>query len=432
MKKTKKNHKKITVCALVCCLILICCGCGKKKGNSEEKMIDARNLTSGISRQTVSGKEPDEDFIYATADFSVNLFKTSVMDDLEEGKNVLISPESVVSALSMTANGADGANLQQMEEVISDGMDIEEYNRYMYTYNSRLADTKDVKFNIANSVWIKDRQDEIQVKDEFLQTCSNYYNSEAYMASFDETTVSDINLWVDEKTNHMIPTILEEIPEESVMYLINALAFEGTWETPYEDGQVNENGKFTNYQGIQQDVNMLESTENYYVCDEAAEGFIKKYEGGEFAFMAILPKDENGMSEYISNMSGETFLNLYNNKSYEDVIVNLPEFSYEYGTEISDTLKSMGMEDAFSEKADFSKMSSTEGLCIDSVLHKTFIQVDREGTKAAAVTVVEIVCESAVQIQEPKEVILDRPFIYAIIDTQTGLPVFIGAVNSIE
>ncbi len=429
MKKTKKFYKKMTAYALVFCLMLINCGCGKKETS------DARNLTSGISRQTVNGKEPDEDFIYATADFSINLFKASAMADLKEGKNVLISPESLVSALSMTANGAKGDNLRQMEQVIANGMDIAEYNRYMYTYNSRLAESKDIKFNIANSIWIKDKQDEIQVKDGFLQICSSYYNSEAYKASFDDSTVSDINLWVDEKTNHMIPTILTEIPEGVVMYLINALAFEGAWEVPYEDEQVNENGKFTNYQGLLQDVNMLESTESYYVCDEAAEGFIKNYLGGEFAFMAILPKDENGLSEYISNMSGETFVNLYNNKSNEDVIVNLPEFSYEYGTELSEALKSMGMEDAFSEIADFSGMASTGTgtLYINRVLHKTFIQVDREGTKAAAVTAVEMCCESvAIEEKPPKQVILDRPFIYAIIDTQTGLPVFMGAVNSIE
>lgn len=435
MKKHRIIGKRTVTYALLATMMLTISGCGEKKVKSDEPTSNSKNLTNGVEKEDVAGYELDEDFIYATADFSVELFKESVSTDVEEGKNVLISPESVVCALSMTANGAGGENLREMEEVITGGIDISEYNKYMYTYNNKLTQSDDVDFHIANSLWIKDDEEEIKVNNDFLKVCSNYYDAEAFMAPFDDTTVEEINSWVNENTNEMIPTLLDKIPDEVVMYLINALAFEGEWETPYKDTQVKENQIFTNYSGEEQIVTMLHSKEDIYVCDDRATGFIKYYKGGEFAFMALLPKDENELNEYVENMSGETFINLYNNKSYEDVIVRMPEFSYEYEKELSKPLMSMGMNTAFFDGADFSNMATTGtgSLYINRVLHKTFIQVDREGTKAAAVTAIEMSAETAMEeVEPPKEVILDRPFVYAIIDTQTGLPIFLGVLNSIE
>lgn len=435
MKKHRIIGKRTVTYALLVTMMLTISGCGEKKVKSDEPTSNSKNLTNGVEKEDVAGYELDEEFIYATADFSVELFKESVSTDVEEGKNVLISPESVVCALSMTANGAGGDNLREMEEVITGGIDISEYNKYMYTYNSKLTQSDDVDFHIANSIWIKDDEEEIKVNNDFLKVCSNYYDAEAFMAPFDDTTVEEINSWVNENTNEMIPTLLDKIPDEVVMYLINALAFEGEWETPYKDTQVKENQIFTNYSGEEQIVTMLHSMEDIYVCDDRTTGFIKYYKGGEFAFMALLPKDENELNEYIENMSGETFINLYENRNYEDVIVRMPEFSYEYEKELSKPLMSMGMNTAFFDGADFSNMATTGtgSLYINRVLHKTFIQVDREGTKAAAVTAIEMSAETAMEeVEPPKEVILDRPFVYAIIDTQTGLPIFLGVLNSIE
>lgn len=391
------------------------------------------DLMEDLNPEPIGNREADDTFRSAAANFSVELFSQSAAEEAASGNNVLISPESVLSALAMTANGADETTLIEMENVLCGGMDIQDFNSYMYTYNHKLTATEDVTFHLANSIWIKDNPGEIQIREAFLQTNKNYYDADAFLADFDDTTVTDINNWVNANTNGMISQLIDEIPKEAVMYLINALAFEGTWETPYEEQQINEHDIFTNYLGEKETVAMLCSTETQYINGNQATGFVKNYTGGDYAFLALLPEEGIPVDEYIASMDGSSFLALYDNRSYQDVLVQIPEFTYEYETALSEPLTAMGMGNAFEGTADFSKMTDTGHLYIDQVLHKTYIQVDRAGTKAAAVTAVEIKNDAAVM--EPAElprVYLNRPFVYAIIDTETGLPIFIGTVNTIE
>lgn len=393
------------------------------------------DLMKDLNAQTVENRELDDTFRSSAADFSIELFRQSAAKEAAAGNNVLISPESVLSALAMTANGANETTLLEMEDVLCGGMDIQDFNSYMYTYNNKLTATEDVSFHLANSIWIKDNPAEIQVKEDFLQTDKNYYNADAFLADFDDTTVKDINNWVNTNTNGMISQLLNEIPDETVMYLINALAFEGAWETPYEERQVNENGTFTNHLGNKETVAMLGSTEFQYIVGDHVTGFVKNYKGGDYAFLALLPEEGTTVEEYLSSMDGSSFLSLYDNRSYQDVLVQIPEFTYDYDTELSEPLTAMGMGNAFTAAADFSQMADTNTGClyINRVLHKTYIQVDRAGTKAAAVTAVEMTNEAAmIDPVTPPTVYLNRPFVYAIIDTETGLPIFIGVVNTIE
>lgn len=429
-KNTRTLTKRLTGAVLITTTALSLFAC---KGPAVQ--TQSSNLMKDLNTEPIENRESDDTFRSAAADFSIELFQQSVAKEAAAGSNVLISPESVLSALAMTANGADEATLLEMEDVLCGGMDIRDFNCYMYTYNNKLTATEDVTFHLANSIWIKDNPAEIQVKEDFLQTDKNYYNADAFLADFDDTTVKDINNWVDTNTNGMISQLLDEIPDEAVMYLINALAFEGAWETPYEERQINENGTFTNHLGNEETVAMLGSTEAQYIAGDHVTGFVKNYEGGDYAFLALLPEEGTTVEEYLSSMDGSSFLSLYDNRSYQDVLVQIPEFTYEYGTELSEPLTAMGMGNAFTETADFSRMADTNTGClyINRVLHKTYIQVDRAGTKAAAVTAVEMTNECAmIEPAAPPTVYLNRPFVYAIIDTETGLPIFIGTVNTIE
>ncbi len=413
-------------------IVLGCCGCKSEKSVKDKEALDGGQcLTYEVDDKQVEGREIDDTFVSYAADFSIELFKTSALDKIESDKNILVSPQSVLSALSMTANGANGDLLSDMENVLCEGVHLDEHNKYMRTYNNDLEEAASVDFNVANSVWIKDSED-IQVEELFLQNCVDYYDANIYMSMFDEKTVSDINSWVKEETDGMIPSIINEIPDSAVMYLINAISFEGEWHEAYEEYQILEDSEFTSSEGQLQNVTMLSSTENIFICDESSIGFIKPYKDGEYAFMAILPDEDIAVEDYVSEMTGEKFLELYSNRAYMDVVVKLPEFSYEYSDELSECLSNMGMSQAFSETADFSNMATTgNSLYISKVLHKTFIQVDRLGTKAAAATTVEMVSESCEEVCEVEYVILDRPFIYSIIDTNTGLPIFIGVLNSV-
>lgn len=419
--------KRVTGITLIAAATLSLFAC-----RGTDVQTQAENLTKDMNTEPVTNRELDDTFRLAAADFSFALFQQSSAEDVIAGKNILISPESVLSALAMTANGANGQTLSEMEEVLCGGMEIQSFNEYMYTYHNRLTATKDVTFHLANSIWIKD-EPELQVKEDFLQTDRNYYNADIFQANFDTDTVADINQWVDANTNGMIPQLLTEIPEGAELYLINALAFEGEWENSYEEKQVNEAGIFTDYLGNEETVTMLRSTETQYIAGEHVTGFVKNYKGGDYAFLALLPEEGIRVEDYIASLNGEDFLALYDNRMYQDVLVQIPEFTYDYDTELKESLSAMGMEEAFEPGADFSNMAETS-LYISRVLHKTHIQVDRAGTKAAAVTAVEMqkASDAEMDVTEPPRVYLNRPFVYAIVDTETGLPVFLGAVNTIE
>ena len=365
----------------------------------------------------------------AAADFGVRLFQTT----MEEGTNTLISPLSVLYALAMTANGADGETLAQMEQVL--GMDAENLNSFMLAYMDQLPKGKAYKMSLANSIWFKD-DPRFEVKESFLQTNADYYDASIYKAAFDQGTLNDINAWVKKHTDGMIPEILDKIPEDAIMYLVNALAFEAEWDEIYEKTQV-WGGDFTTEDGTRQDVEMMHSQENAYLEDDLATGFIKYYKGRKYAFAALLPNAGVTVSEYVDSLTGEHLLEMLSDPEHVRTIVTLPKFETEYDIEMSAHLEAMGMPDAFDYRvADFSRMGTYTGedvnICIDRVIHKTFISVAEKGTKAGAATVVEMVTEGAMFVEDYREVVLDRPFVYMLIDCETNLPFFIGTMMNVE
>lgn len=365
----------------------------------------------------------------AAADFGVKLFQTS----LDEGKNTLISPLSVLYALAMTANGADGETLAQMEQVL--GMDCDSLNSYMLAYLDLLPESKAYKMRLANSIWFNDDPNFV-VEQSFLQTNADYYGAGAYKAAFDEATRDDINNWVKEHTDGMIPEIIDKIPDEAIMYLVNALAFDAQWDEIYMETQVR-SGFFTKEDGTQQDVQMMHSDEHRYLEDELATGFIKYYEGRKYAFAAMLPNEGVTVQQYVDSLTGSHLREILSNP--EDILVytSIPKFETEYDIEMSEILQEMGMTDAFDgTTADFSRLGSynVDGMnvCIGRVLHKTFISVAEQGTKAGAATAVEMVPEAAAEIPDYKIVCLDRPFVYMLIDCETNLPFFIGTMMDVK
>lgn len=354
--------------------------------------------------------------------FALRLFQAS----MEEGKNTLVSPLSVLYALAMTANGAKGETLEQMEAVL--GMPVSQLNEYLYSYLQALGEAEGT-LKLANSIWFTD-DERFTVEQGFLQTVADYYGADVYRAAFDDATCRDINSWVNQKTDGMIPYILDQIPPEAVMYLVNALAFEAQWQEIYERRQVRD-AVFTLEDGTTRDIKLMDSTESLYLETENAIGFIKKYKGGDYAFVALLP-NEGTVAELVASLDGAQLTQLLENPRRTTVLAAIPKFETEYSAEMSEVLKAMGMPNAFrADLADLSGLgSSTEGnLFINRVLHKTFISVGEQGTKAGAATAVEVTNEcTAVYDKETKTVFLDRPFVYMLIDTQTNTPFFIGTM----
>ena len=391
--------------------------------------VSANDLMKDVPAKAVDVLPDMDAGAAAAADFGVRLFKTS----MEEGENTLISPLSVLYALAMTANGADGETLAQMEQVL--GMGVDNLNSYMLAYLDLLPETKDYKMSLANSIWFKDDPN-FAVEQSFLQTNADYYGAGAYKAAFDEGTRNDINNWVKEHTDGMIPEIIDEIPDEAIMYLVNALAFDAKWADEYEEHQIRE-GRFTMEDGTRQDVDMMHSEEYTYLEDDMATGFIKYYKDRKYAFVAMLPNEGVSVSQYVDSLTGEHLRELLNNPQDLTVFASIPKFETEYDIEMSEVLQEMGMTDAFDYRvADFSKLGTYNvdgmNICINRVLHKTFISVSEQGTRAGAATAVEMVAEGAMEIVEFKEVVLDRPFVYMLIDCETNLPFFIGTMMNVN
>ena len=388
-------------------------------GNASEKGTEE---TGGD--KSGNDEDPTEiaDVNVKMTDFAIDLFKEASRD----GENTLISPLSVLIALSMTANGAEGGTREQMESVL--GMSTDELNLYIRDHTAGLPQGEKYKLSIANSVWFKDEEG-LSIKEDFLRTNGEYYGADIFKAPFNDETLKDINAWVNDKTDGMIPDVLDEIPVEAIMYLINALAFDAEWADQYSEEDVYD-GKFTREDGSDVDVKMMRGEDGLYIEDERATGFIKFYDGRKYAFVALLPNEDISVSDYLSMLDGEELQAVLNDPVRgAEVHTSMPKFAVEYDVEMSSVLKNMGMVDAFdSSSADFSRLgqSARGNIFINRVIHKTFIEVGELGTRAGASTVVEMFPESAPMLV--KQVDLDRPFIYMIIDWENKVPFFIGTM----
>ena len=419
----------------VCILLLLVlamsllAGCAPAGKQQADQPSDQPDLPPA---QNVADKKPDATFESAYTDLAVALFQQSAAASQDE--NLLISPLSIQLALAMTANGADGQTRQEMETLLGGGIPLEDLNAYLHTYVEKLPSEEKAKLSIANSIWFRDEANRLTVEEAFLQTNSDYYSAEVFQRPFDETTVKEINNWVDHNTDGMIDQIIDQIDELTMMYLINAMAFDAEWADPYYETAIRE-GSFTDISGKEQTVTVMHGSEEQYLSDGKATGFLKPYSGGKYSFAVLLPNEGEDLYDYISSLTAEELTKTLDGAVDVTVITQLPKFSYEYELTMNDVLKEMGMPTAFDpDKADLSKLgSSTDGnLYIGKVLHKTFIQVDGLGTKAGAVTMVEVPAYGAYQPDpDIREVIVDRPFVYMIVENETNLPLFIGCVTEI-
>lgn len=414
--------KKVLTCVLAALLALsvvfINVGCMK---------MGATDLMRDITRKEVDGKNPDDEFKSAYLNFTAELFKKSVEKSKNDGEgNALISPFSVMVALSMTANGAGGNTLSEMEKVLGKNIDIETLNKYLYTYIESLYSGEKCKLSVANSIWLRDTAS-LSVKKNFLQKNMDYYNAAIYKSMFDAKGADDINSWVKKHTDGMIEKLVDKIDDDTMMLLINAVAFDAEWAKKYD---VIYEGKFTSFAGDRRTVDMMRSVEEKYIDDGSATGFIKEYKGGKYSFAAILPNSEDIYS-YVENMTEESIAKLLSGVSYEPVKTEMPKFSSDFSITMEECLKDMGIKDAFSSIADFSEMAENN-LSISRVIHKTHITVNEKGTKAAAVTGVTMKNTAVAPPVPTKEVVLDRPFVYMIIDNENHMPIFIGMVTDIK
>ena len=380
----------------------------------------SRDLTQDVTPQKLNfSQEAPKDAGEAAARLGLGLLS------LAEGENPLLSPLSILYALAMTENGAAGETLQEMETLL--GRPVEELNAALGAYLAGRSGDIQGTLHLANGIWFREWED-FTVEPDFLQTNADCYQAGVYAAPFTDATLRDINAFVREHTDGMIDGILSELPPDVVMVLVNALAFQAEWRDKYEGYQV-QDWDFTRADGSVTPVSLMRDTEWSYLETENAAGFLKPYQGGRYAFLALLPNEDSSLPELLASLTPSQLRDLAADPQNCEVRTGLPKFQLSYDADLTDLLPQLGMAQAFDpENADFSRLGTVEGanLFLGQVLHRAFIAVGEKGTRAGAATSVVVDAGCAAPVEEPKTVLLDRPFLYAIWDTEANLPVFLG------
>ncbi|MBR5349132.1 MAG: hypothetical protein IK125_07845 [Lachnospiraceae bacterium] len=359
--------------------------------------------------------------------FTMEVLKRSIATT---DKNVMVSPLSIMVALSMTANGASGETAEEMRSVLGGKLSMEQLNQALQAYCNSLPSTDKVKLARANAIWYMDSP-ETAIREDFLKLNQKYYSAGLFPTDFGPDTVNDINNWVSKNTDGMIKKLVEDLSPDCRMVLVNAILFDGKWAEEYYDDDIIKR-TFTNADKTKVEADMMLSTENKYLCDKNCTGFMKYYEGNRYAFVGLLPNEGTTPDELIANMTADSLHDLLAGASSREVHVRIPKFSFDYGIEMNDVLIDMGIQQAFDPNvADFSGMSEKERLFISKVIHKSRVEVSEKGTRAAAATAVIMDRCTAVMPEPVLEVFLDRPFVFMIVDTEQNLPIFIGRVNTL-
>ncbi len=426
---TKKDIRIITG-VMAASLIFSGCSVNLKK---DKPLKENPNVKTEINLDKVAETQYDRNLMEKEyRRFSLDLLNQTIKDADGEG-NVMVSPASVMMALDMVAAGAKGDTLKQLTDIFAKGQGPLDQQAYAAALMDKINGSKDVDFTCANAVWSNEKSLGDGINTRYVDYIKETFLAEYKAEAFGKDTADEINKWADEHTKHMISEIVKDIDPYTAMILVNAICFDGKWETEYEDYQV-KTGKFTKADGSTQNVMFLsDETRDYFETDKAT-GFMKAYKGGEYAFLAILPKDGSiSANAFAKDFTAEDYEKFIKSASTEwDVYSKMPEFKSDFELTMNDTLKTLGAGDVFDEnKADLSGIAGEPGdLFVSKVIHKTHIEVDRNGTKAAAVSAVSVEVASA-EPPEFKTVNCDRPFVYAIVDVRTMTPIFIGTVNEV-
>ena len=408
--------KQSFVILFVCLFIIV--GCRNKQDNPI----------------TPTGNQPPSSEISSaekTISSSGNSFGFKLFSEINttaQNKNVFISPFSVSMAFGMVLNGAYSATLDSLENVLGDGgLSLDDINNSYKNISSTFTNLDaQVTFQIANSIWYRIG---FPVLPDFLNINRTYFDAEVDSLDFTQpSAVQTINNWVNTKTNGKIPSVLDYIPPDVMMYLINAIYFKGAWTYQF-DSQVTRDTLFTCAGGSNVSCQLMnqEATFAYYE-DTTLQAIDLPYGNRSFSMTIILPKNGVSIDQYAAALTQNQWNTIIGKLDSTNVDLYLPKFTLSYSKTLNDELKAMGMGIAFDDRADFSRITQAMKLNISYVLHKTFVDVNEEGTEAAAVTVIGIKATIINGGNTRPMMRIDHPFIFAIREHKSGTILFIGKI----
>jgi len=397
--------------------ILVASACSRDMSTDPGK-VNVRDLTQGEQRLTNAGEQ-----------FGISMFKTIAATD---ESNIFISPLSISMALGMTLNGAAGETESAMRRTLGFGdMDRAAINEG-YAGLIKLLTSIDgtVQFEIANSIWADAK---FQVEPAFIDVNKSFFDALIKAIDFRAAGAPDqINAWVDEKTHGKIAKIIDSIDAQTRMYLINAVYFKGIWTYEFNKSDTRED-VFQTGDSVSIRVPFMNQTNDSfdYFDNDLMQAIDLPYGNGQFRMTVLLPHSGKSTDDLLQQLTTQTWAEWMHSFVRQKGTLKLPKFKIEYQKSLVETLASLGMGAAFSDRADFSGISKTGPLAITDVLHKTYVDVYEEGTEAAAVTAVSIgVTSIGGGGISGFYMSVDKPFLFAIREKSSGAILFIGRINN--
>ena len=397
-------------------LLVVMTGCHKDKPQVHRDIVPI-TLTDNQKSLVVSNNA-----------FGFDIFRT-ISSSEDPNQNVFISPLSISLALAMTYNGANGDTRTEMQNTLRfPDFSADEINGYFQKLSTTLTGIDPlVNLGIANSIWY--RQD-FSVLPDFLTVNRIYYNAEVQPLDFNSpASVTTINNWVAKATNNRITQVIDQVTPDEVMFLINAIYFKGQWTYAF-DRNATADGSFNTASGSQSTLSFMHQQGSFqYAINDSLQILEMPYGQGNFSMMVLLPVQGHSVSALANGLTPATWGSLTGNLFTANVNIAMPKFTFQYERKLNYDLIALGMGKAFSAaEADFTKINAAGGLYISFVKHNSFVEVNEEGTEAAAVTAVGISLSMSGSDPQFIPFIVDHPFVFAIMETTTNTNLFIGKV----
>lgn len=416
IKLLKFLKMKLTVVLIILSLAFTTLSCNDEDDFPTEKKV-------------IELDEKSTQLVQAGNEFGFELFR-NIYEQETENDNIMVSPLSVSLALAMVYNGANGETKTAMEKTLKMyGLTPDEINQ---SYSNLVAELQSldprVLLEIANAIFYRK---DFEVENKFISTNQNYYNAKVDALDFNSpNAVKTINNWVADKTNDKIKTILQSISSEQVMFLLNAIYFKGIWQNKFDEDDTEDLPFYTDSDHTVDVPTMKKTDDVRFAANDLFSAVELPYGTGNYCMYFFLPRENNSVDDVVAQLDKNNWTNWMNEfGNAVKVDLEIPRLKYGYEIKLNDVLSDMGMGVAFGSGADFTGINKNEKLFIDYVKHKTFIEVNEKGTEAAAVTVVAVGVTSVGPVQNI-QFKLNRPFLFAITETETGAILFMGTVKN--
>lgn len=361
-------------------------------------------------------------FISNNNEFALNFFRSIAEKETKE--NYMVSPISLSMALGMVHNGAEGETKTAFDGLLGKGTPLTEINNFnALLIESLTTHSNETSFDLANAIWI---QKEFPVEEEFVETNKTFYKSQVANIDFtDKNAVKEVNDWAERNTRGKIKEVVKNFDSSTRLFLANAIYFNSKWKYRFNANKTEQTPFYISETNSKEVPMMNIKAEVSSTGNDLFSSIVLPYEGERFEMVILLPKYGITTNTVAESLNLKDWNNLFAQNQVSELQISIPRFKLEYENKLEDELEELGLGIAFTDNADFSNINKTEGLQISDVFQKTFIEVNEEGTEAAAVTGVTVVTTSA-----SPSFYVNRPFLYVIREKFTGTICFMGRVGN--